>query len=45
MTKWDGQFLQIATAFFYYKVRHGLLKIEQVLQRAMDLSQIATIQG
>ena len=31
--------------FFYYKVRHGLLKIGQVLQSAMDLLQIATVQG
>ena len=26
---------------FYYKVRHGLLKLRQVLQSAMNLLQIA----
>ena len=27
ITKWDGQLLQMATAFLLHEVRHGLLQI------------------
>ena len=43
ITKCDGQLLQLATAFFITKCDTVCYKLRQVLQRAMDLLQIATV--